>query len=80
MRVPSDLSSTYGMPIRSRSNAISRLHPQPYALQSAFQVDWYVENGAKFLEDTEYPALPGFQKSFVTYQPLGVSTARLLMG
>ena len=35
------------------------------------QVDWYVENGAKFLEDTEYPALPGFKKSFVTYQPLG---------
>ncbi|CAE7357269.1 sad [Symbiodinium natans] len=34
-------------------------------------VDWYVENGAKFLEDTEYPALPGFKKSFVTYQPLG---------
>ncbi|CAE7211425.1 sad [Symbiodinium sp. KB8] len=40
-------------------------------LKCAYLVDWYVENGAKFLEDTEYPALPGFQKSFVTYQPLG---------
>ena len=35
------------------------------------EVDWYVEHGATFLADTEYPALPGFKKSYVTYQPLG---------
>ena len=36
-----------------------------------FEVDWYAKHGAEFLKDTEYPALPGFSKSFVTYQPLG---------
>eukprot|EP00913_Durusdinium_trenchii_P027921 g26180.t1 len=41
-------------------------------MKCAYLVDWYAENGAEFLKDTEYPALPGFQKSFVTYQPLGL--------
>jgi len=38
----------------------------------AYLVDWYGKNGASFLKDSEYPTLPGFKKSFVTYQPLGV--------
>lgn len=40
-------------------------------LPVAIQVDWYAKHGAEFLKDTEYPPLPGFSKSFVTYQPLG---------
>jgi len=38
----------------------------------AYLVDWYAKHGSEFLKDDEVPALPGFQKSFVTYQPLGV--------
>lgn len=41
-------------------------------LKCAYLVDWYAEHGASFLKDVEYPALPGFQKSYVSYQPLGV--------
>ncbi|CAJ1340407.1 unnamed protein product [Effrenium voratum] len=40
-------------------------------LKCAYLVDWYAQHGASFLADTPYPALPGFAKSFVTYQPLG---------
>lgn len=41
-------------------------------MKCAYLVDWYAEHGPAMLEDTPYPALPGFQKSFVTYRPLGV--------
>ncbi|CAL1159487.1 unnamed protein product [Cladocopium goreaui] len=44
-------------------------------LKCAYLVDWYAKHGAEFLKDTEYPALPGFSKSFVTYQPLGLILA-----
>eukprot|EP00931_Biecheleriopsis_adriatica_P102167 TRINITY_DN77182_c0_g1_i1.p1 TRINITY_DN77182_c0_g1~~TRINITY_DN77182_c0_g1_i1.p1 ORF type:complete len:496 (-),score=91.98 TRINITY_DN77182_c0_g1_i1:41-1465(-) len=41
-------------------------------LKCAYLVDWYAANGAAFLDDVAYPALPGFQKSYVSYQPLGI--------
>jgi len=41
-------------------------------LKCAYLVDWYAEHGASFLKDEEHPALPGFQKSYVSYQPLGI--------
>jgi len=41
-------------------------------MKCAHLVEWYAEHGAQFLKDSEYPTLPGFKKSFVTYQPLGV--------
>jgi len=41
-------------------------------LKCAYLVDWYAQHGASFLRDVEHPALPGFQKSYVSYQPLGV--------
>ncbi|CAK0801826.1 unnamed protein product [Prorocentrum cordatum] len=41
-------------------------------MKCAYLVDWYAEHGAKFLQDTECPPLPGFKRSYVTYQPLGV--------
>lgn len=41
-------------------------------LKCAYLVDWYAQHGAAFLQDTAHPPLPGFQKSYVTYQPLGV--------
>jgi len=41
-------------------------------LKCAHLVDWYAEHGAGFLKDVDYPTLPGFRKSYVSYQPLGV--------
>eukprot|EP00443_Scrippsiella_acuminata_P077538 CAMPEP_0115445274 /NCGR_PEP_ID=MMETSP0271-20121206/38829_1 /TAXON_ID=71861 /ORGANISM="Scrippsiella trochoidea, Strain CCMP3099" /LENGTH=400 /DNA_ID=CAMNT_0002871235 /DNA_START=75 /DNA_END=1278 /DNA_ORIENTATION=- len=35
-------------------------------LKCAYLVDWYAEHGASFLKDEEHPALPGFQKSYVS--------------
>eukprot|EP00434_Breviolum_minutum_P026195 symbB.v1.2.023156.t3/scaffold2099.1/size89596/3 len=52
---------------------IARLHPLAQRLRRrADEVEWYAEHGAQFLKDSEYPTLPGFKRSFVTYQPLGV--------
>jgi len=68
--------------LRSRADEAAALmnsemgKPVPQAkaevLKCAYLVDWYAEHGAKFLQDTEHPPLPGFQRSYVTYQPLGV--------
>ena len=55
--------------------------PLPQVLpKSEPEVDWYANHGAEFLKDTDYPALPGFSKSFVTYQPLGHSDAGVWNG
>lgn len=41
-------------------------------LKCAYLVDWYAQNGGDILKETDFPPLPGFRRSFVTYQPLGV--------
>eukprot|EP00929_Paragymnodinium_shiwhaense_P020559 TRINITY_DN13668_c0_g1_i2.p1 TRINITY_DN13668_c0_g1~~TRINITY_DN13668_c0_g1_i2.p1 ORF type:complete len:487 (+),score=131.16 TRINITY_DN13668_c0_g1_i2:85-1545(+) len=38
----------------------------------AYLVDWYAEHAPAMMEDTPHPPLPGFQKAYVTYRPLGV--------
>ena len=45
----------------------------------SFEVEWYAEHGAQFLKDSEYPTLPGFKKSFVTYQPLGLLAVKFML-
>lgn len=40
-------------------------------LKCAHLVEWYTRHAAELLRDAEYPALPGFRRSFVSYQPLG---------
>lgn len=67
--------------LKARANELAELMHQemgkPVAqgkaevLKSAYLVDWYAQHGAAFLKDVEYPALPGFKKSMVSYQPLG---------
>lgn len=41
-------------------------------LKCAMLVDWYAKHGPDILKDQQSPTLPGFQKSYVSYQPLGV--------
>ena len=43
------------------------------------EVEWYAEHGAQFLKDSEYPTLPGFKRSFVTYQPLGLLAVKFML-
>lgn len=38
----------------------------------AMLVDWYAEHAPAALAPEPYPTLPGFKKSFVSYQPIGV--------
>jgi len=44
-------------------------------LKCATLVDYYAKNAESFLRNSEVSALPGFTKSYVTYQPLGVILA-----
>lgn len=41
-------------------------------MKCATLVDWYAEHGAAAMAPSEQLPLPGFKRSYVTYQPLGV--------
>ena len=43
------------------------------------EVEWYAEHGAQFLKDSEYSYSTWFQKSFVTYQPLGLLAVKFML-